>query len=78
MRVVRVRTPAAVVRVRTSHDVLVAVPGCLPPETVLVLARLVLSTAELAQLRRRLEFEHGRRIEPANGFDDPRLLRPPR
>jgi hypothetical protein len=65
MRVVRVQTPAVVVRVRTGHEVLVTVPGCLPPETVLVLARLVLSTTELAQLHNRLELDHGRRIEPA-------------
>ncbi len=58
MRVVRVGTPPAVVRVRTRHDVVVAVPECLPPETVLRLARLVLNTTELTQL------EHGMRHEP--------------
>ncbi len=57
MRVVRVGTTPAVVRVRTRHDVLVAVPECLPPETVLTLARLVLSTAELSQLEHRLELD---------------------
>ncbi len=55
MRVVRVGTPPAVVRVRTRNDVVVAVPECLPPETVLVLARLVLSTTELTQLEHRLD-----------------------
>jgi len=54
MRVVRVGRPPAVVRVRTRHDVVVAVPECLPPETVLALARLVLSTTELTQLEHRL------------------------
>jgi hypothetical protein len=53
MRVVRAGTTPAVVRVRTRHDVVVAVPECLPPETVLALARLVLSSTELTQL------EHG-------------------
>jgi hypothetical protein len=59
MRVVRVGTPPAVVRVRTRHDVVVAVPECLPQETVLTLARLVLSTAELTQLEHRLGVESG-------------------
>ena len=55
MRVVRVgAAPPVVVRVRTRHEVLVAVPECLPPETVLALARLVLSSTELAQLQQRL------------------------
>ena len=54
MRVVRVGRPPAVVCVRTRHDVVVAVPECLPPETVLALARLVLSTTELTQLEHRL------------------------
>jgi hypothetical protein len=57
MRLVRVGTPPAVVRVRTRHDVVVAVPECLPPETVLTLARLVLSTSELTQLEQRLGLE---------------------
>jgi hypothetical protein len=59
MRVVRVGTPPFVVRVRTRHDVVVAVPECLPPETVLSLARLVLSTAELSQLKQRLGLNSG-------------------
>jgi hypothetical protein len=58
MRVVRVGAPPVVVRVRTRREVLVAVPECLPPETVLALARLVLSTAELAQLQHRLQPGH--------------------
>ena len=63
MRVVRVGTPPAVVRVRTRHDVVVAVPECLPSETVLTLARLVLSTTELAQLEHRLGLDsRGRRV----------------
>jgi len=57
MRVVRVGTPPAVVRVRTRDDVVVAVPECLPPETVLALARLVLSTTELTQLEHRMGLE---------------------
>jgi hypothetical protein len=57
MRVVRVGTTPAVVRVRTRHDVVVAVPECLPPETVLNLARLVLSNTELTQLEHRLGLE---------------------
>ena len=55
MRVVRVGAPPVVVRVRTRGEVLVAVPERLPPETVLELARLVLSTTELAQLQHRLQ-----------------------
>jgi hypothetical protein len=55
MRVVRVGTPPVVVRVRTRNEVYVAVPECLPPETVLALARLVLSSTELAQLQHRLQ-----------------------
>jgi hypothetical protein len=39
--------------------VVVAVPECLPQETVLTLARLVLSTAELTQLEHRLGVESG-------------------
>jgi hypothetical protein len=66
MRVVRVGTPPAVVRVRTRHDVVVAVPECLPPETVLTLARLVLSTTELKVLERRLGLHPGGRLEPAS------------
>jgi hypothetical protein len=59
MRVVRVGTPPAVVRIRTRNDVVVAVPECLPPETVLDLARLVLSTTELNQLEDRLGGDSG-------------------
>lgn len=55
MRVVQVAEPPAVVRVSTPRGVLVAVPECLPDETVLTLARLVLSSTELAQLRDRLQ-----------------------
>jgi hypothetical protein len=63
MRVVRVGAPPVVVRVRTRGEVLVAVPECLPPDTVLALARLVLSTAELAQLQHRLQPEHIGKID---------------
>jgi hypothetical protein len=66
MRVVSVGAPPAVVRVRTRHDVVVAVPECLPPETVLDLARLVLSTAELTQLEHRLELNSGGKLGPTN------------
>lgn len=66
MRVVRVGAPPAVVRVRTRHDVVVAVPECLPPETVLDLARLVLSTAELTQLEHRLELNSSDKLGPTN------------
>jgi hypothetical protein len=59
MRIVRVGTPPAVVRVRTRDELLVAVPEGLPAETVLALARLVLSTTELTQLQRRLQLDHG-------------------
>ena len=67
MRVVRVGAPPVVVRVRTSHDVLVAVPECLPPETVLTLARLVLSSAELTQLQHRLQPGHTTDTTTAGG-----------
>jgi hypothetical protein len=55
MRVVRVGAPPVVVRLGTRDGVLVAVPDDLSPETVLTLARLVLSTAELIQLEHRLQ-----------------------
>jgi hypothetical protein len=55
MRVVQVpEIVPAVVRIRTSQEVLVAIPAGLPAETVLTLAGLVLSSAELAYLRREL------------------------
>ena len=54
MRVVHRQDVNAVLRVRTPADVLVVVPARLPPDTVLALARLVLSPAELAQLHRQV------------------------
>jgi hypothetical protein len=44
----------AVIRIRTSRDLLIAIPSNLPPETVLTLARLVLTSAELTYLQREL------------------------
>jgi hypothetical protein len=54
MRVVHLVDVPAVVRIRTPTDVLVVVPSRLPASTVLALARLVLSSAELARLHREL------------------------
>jgi hypothetical protein len=54
MRVVHRQDVTAVLRVRTPTDVLVVVPSQLPPDTVLALARLVLSSAELAQLHHQI------------------------
>jgi hypothetical protein len=68
VRVVRVGTPPAVVRIRTRHDVVVAVPECLPPETVVTLARLVLSTTELTQLEHRLGLDSGDKLGPVDEF----------
>ena len=54
MQVVHRSDVPAVLRVRTPTDVLVVIPSRLPPDTVLALARLVLSSAELTQLHRHI------------------------
>ena len=52
MRVVHVHEIVpAVIRIRTSRELLIAIPSDLPPKTVLTLARLVLSGAELTYLQ---------------------------
>jgi hypothetical protein len=56
MRIVRRSgLTSAVVRVRTSREVVVAIPAHLPAAKVLALARLVLSRGEYEQLRRALQ-----------------------
>jgi len=54
-RIIRWTGPPAVVRVETSSEVIVALPGELPPHQALGLARLVLNSREYAELSRKIK-----------------------